>query len=195
MHHLLRSLASLLRRALLLLLQNLVLHHLLPGQAFRCDRQRMFKAIPHFGQLLPRHPVRRLEQRDPLALLRQDKDIQFVRVRRLQADRPDRARPKVIDRPLRRDKFVPVVLQGREAALREDIHRVPAVAVSEEGVPGNRDPLAASALAQQGEPEFRKPNRASLSMRGNRPRVAGRSSRNVMRKASASCIQCAREPA
>ncbi|MGA7917033.1 MAG: hypothetical protein WCA00_17490, partial [Candidatus Acidiferrales bacterium] len=43
--------------------------------------------------------------------------------------------------------------------------------------------------------EYRKLNRASRSMHANQRRAAVRSSRNDMRKASASCIRCVREQA
>jgi hypothetical protein len=178
----------------LLLRQNLALHRPLRGPGFPCALRRPYWVILHSDRLLLLHRERPAlpAQRGLLARLCRHRDIQRERAHRRRVDSLVRARRRVIVRQRHRDKFV-LVDRRVPAALLEDIRRVRAAVANGADVPGSKDPSADSAPEQLVVPESRKRNRASHSMRASRPpRAAARSSRSVMRKASASCIPFAR---
>jgi hypothetical protein len=180
------------------------LRHLRRVREFRYGpRYPASRALLLHNALPPRHHLeyrRRLEQvrehRDPRALRRKAKDFQFA---------PERHQVDSLV-PVRRRVFVlqphPVKLAPAarvlvchcvpEADLQEDIRSVRAAPANEVAGPG-KDLWADSVPVQPAEQEFRRLNPASRCMRGSRlHRVAVRSSRSAMRKASANSIRCER---
>lgn len=169
------------------------LRHRHPGLAYRCVPLHLARYPEHPWEHVPRlrHPVRRVLP----VLQRPAKDFRFVR-------EPLRGRAKA--GLARRKACVPAVHHNnidqaaRPKAVREVLRvNVPAGLLRAfRNAPGVARVVAIIKLrwaVSVPAQEYRKPNRASLCMRASPPHAAGRSSRSVTRKASASCIQFVRE--